>query len=118
MRKVAKRALVLSTLLVALSLVVAIATSGITHRMRAEIIVRKADIGIPGITKTYEATLTNRGLLAARVTRCDFIDDTMSPGTMVAYAIQRWNQGAAQWERVVELGSEFCKPYPLGIAKA
>jgi hypothetical protein len=67
----------------------------------------------------YEATLTNRGFLPVRVMQCDFLDDTMSPGTMVAYAVQRWNDGRKQWDTIVEFGkSQFCKPYPLGIVKA
>src|ERR1700723_671754 len=89
------------------------------NRLSAEVVTRSEDIGIPGITKMYEATLTNRGFLPVRVMQCDFLDDTMSPGTMVAYAVQRWNDGRKQWDTIVEFGkSQFCKPYPLGIVKA
>jgi hypothetical protein len=88
-------------------------------QLRAEVLTRSEDIGIPGITKMYETTLTNRGLLPVSVTRCDFIDDSGSPGTMVAYAVQRWNESRKQWDVIVEFGkSQFCKPYPLGIVKA
>jgi hypothetical protein len=87
--------------------------------LRADLVVTNADIGIPGISKMYEATLTNRGLLPVRVTRCNFIDDTLSPGTNVAYAVQRWDGGSKRWATVVEWRqSEFCKPYPLGIVEA
>jgi hypothetical protein len=89
------------------------------NQLRAKVLTRSEDIGIAGITKMYEATLTNRGFLPARVTQCDFIDDTGSPGTMVAYAVQRWNDSLKQWDMVVEFGkSQFCKPYPLGIVNA
>jgi hypothetical protein len=88
-------------------------------QLRAKVLTRSEDIGIPGITKMYEATLTSRGLLPVSITRCDFIDDTGSPGTMVAYAVQRWNESRKQWDTIVEFGkSQFCKPYPLGIVKA
>jgi hypothetical protein len=89
------------------------------NRLRAEVLTRTEDIEIPGITKMYEATLTNRGFLPVRVEECDFLDDTMSPGTMVAYAVQRWNDNRKQWDTIVEFGkSQFCKPYPLSIVKA
>ncbi len=87
--------------------------------LRAQLIVTNANIGIPGITKMYEAKITNVGRLPVLVSRCNFLDDTLSPGTMVAYAVQRWDQAARRWVMVVEWSqSEFCKPYPLGIVKA
>jgi hypothetical protein len=73
-------------------------------RLHADMVVTNANIGIPGISKMYEATLTNQGRLPARVTRCDFIDDTLSPGTSVAYAVQRWDAGSKRWVTVVEFG--------------
>jgi len=67
----------------------------------------------------YEAKLTNSGFLPIRVSRCDFMDDSSAPGTMVAYALQRWDDPRKQWVTVVEFGkSQFCKPYPLGIVRA
>lgn len=96
-----------------------VAMSDIRRGLRAETIVDHADMGIPGITKAYEGKLTNHGFWPVHVTRCDFIDDAMSPGTMLAYAVQRWNEARKQWETVVQFSkAEFCKPYPLGIVKA
>jgi hypothetical protein len=104
----------------AVGLLVATLTSKlIPPRLSGEVEVTNADIGIPGITKMYEGTITNHGFLPVRVTRCDFIDDSMAPGTMVAYAVQRWNENLKRWDTVVDMsGPEFCKPYPLGIIKA
>jgi hypothetical protein len=42
--------------------------------LHADVIVRNADLGIAGITKTYEAKLTNYGIFPASVTVCDFIE--------------------------------------------
>jgi|KBSMisStaDraftv2_1062788.scaffolds.fasta_scaffold165733_2 hypothetical protein len=85
----------------------------------AELVVRNADMGIPGISKVYEARLVNRAWWPIRVSRCDFVDDTLSPGRSVAYAVQRWDKNENRWTTVVEARvSNFCKPYPLGIVKA
>jgi hypothetical protein len=91
---------------------------GASH-FKAEVVIRSEDMGIPGITKMYDATLTNAGLLPARVTWCNFVDDASSTGTIMAYAVQRWNESLKQWRTVVELGKDrFCQPYPMGIMKA
>jgi hypothetical protein len=60
---------------------------GSSEGLRAQLIVSKADIGIPGISKMYEAKLVNRGLWPVRISRCDFVDDSFSPGKMDAYAV-------------------------------
>ena len=100
-------------------LVAAVASKLIPSRLSAEVKVTNADIGIPGVTKMYEATVINRGLLPVRVARCDFIDDASAPGTMVAFAVQRWNKDLERWETIVDTsGPRFCKPYPLGIVEA
>lgn len=107
------------TLVVAFGIVTAVTKPGATRGLRAEVAITREDIGIPGITKAYSATLTNRGRLPVRVARCNFITDAMAPGTEVAYAVQRWNESSKQWDTIVQFGkSEFCKPYPLGIVKA
>ncbi len=91
----------------------------IPSQLKADFRVTDADIGIPGVTKMYEATVRNRGLLPVRVARCNFIDDASAPGTMVAFAVQRWNKNLKQWETIVDMsGPQFCKPYPLGIVEA
>jgi hypothetical protein len=47
------------------------------------------------------------------------MDDSSAPDTMVAYALQRWDDPRKQWVTVVEFDkSQFCKPYPLGIVRA
>jgi len=87
--------------------------------LRTSVNIEKADLGIPGITKVYNATVTNFDGKPVRITRCDFMDDTMSPGTMVAYAIQRWDKQNQRWEEVVGTSTKtFCHPYPLGIVRA
>jgi hypothetical protein len=90
--------------------------AGILH---AEIIVSKTDSGIPGITKTYEGRIRNLGPFPVLVTSCDFISDVFEHGTMVAYAVQRWEKTSAAWVTVVALDKKaFCKPYPLGISQS
>jgi len=73
-------------------------------------------IGIPGLTKTYEAALTNSGVLPVRVTVCDFVADTFEHGKSIAHAVERWDQSAGKWRFFWGISREdFCKPYPLGI---
>ena len=88
-------------------------------KLQARIVVEKADIGIPGVTKMYHAKLTNLGLRRAWVTRCDFVDDSMTSGTMIAHAVQRWDRVASTWTTISASDiNSFCKPYPLGIVEA
>jgi hypothetical protein len=89
-----------------------------TAGLKAELSMSNADIGIPGISKMYEARIVNRGLWPVRVQRCDFVDDAMTPGKMVAYAVERWDESAKRWTTVVDGSKGFCKPYPLGIVRA
>jgi hypothetical protein len=87
--------------------------------LHADAVVRKGDIGIEGISKLYEARLTNYGLYPVKVTVCDFISDAFAHGTMAAYAVERWNRQVGKWETVVVWDkSKFCRPYPLGIVQA
>lgn len=87
--------------------------------LHADVIVRSGSIGIPGVTKTYEAELNNLGFLPTRVTRCEFVDDASSHGTMIAYAVERWDGSLSGWKTVVNLNeASFCKPYPPGIVWA
>jgi len=84
--------------------------------LHAEIQMQKADIGIEGISKMYEAKLTNFGFLPQQVRACDFITDASAKGTMVAYAVQQWDTESRNWKTVFEdEKSSFCRPYPLGI---
>jgi hypothetical protein len=87
--------------------------------LHADVVVSKGDIGIEGISKLYEAKLTNYGPLPAKVTACDFITDASARGTMVAYAVDQWDNRLKKWKTVVEFEeSTFCRPYPLGISEA
>ena len=87
--------------------------------LRTDVFVDNADIGIPGISKMYEARLVNREWWPIRVHYCAFVDDTNSPGTMVAYAVERWDNALHSWKTIVRAnGADFCKPYPLGIVRA
>jgi hypothetical protein len=87
--------------------------------LHADVAVRKGDIGIEGISKLYEARVTNYGLYPVKVTACDFISDASAHGTMVAYAVERWNRQMGKWETAVVWDeSRFCRPYPLGIAQS
>ena len=75
----------------------------------------KADpggIGIPGLTKTYEAVLTNRSLLPVRVSVCDYTTDGMEHGKGVAYYAERWEQSSGEWRFFWGIPrQEFCKPH-------
>lgn len=119
MRALRKTSAVVGCALVATAVFVFAIPKLVHQRLLAAVVVRNRDMGIPGVTKTYEATLENRGLAPVNITRCDFVDDAGGRGTEVAYAVQRWDEGRDQWETVVQVDkSEFCKPYPLGIVKA
>jgi hypothetical protein len=81
-----------------------------------DIVVHDASIGIPGITKMYEATPTNYGLLPVLVERCNYLSDTSALGAMVAYNIERWDPANHTWARVVEFAkATFCTPVPLSM---
>jgi len=114
--------LALAAIVVLLIVVAALAIGrlpGSRKGLHAQLVVVNADIGIPGISKMYEARLVNHALWPIRISRCDFVDDTLTPGRMVAYAVQRWDNSTTRWTTVVEASaSGFCKPYPLGIVKA
>jgi hypothetical protein len=87
--------------------------------LRAEVVMTKADIGIPGISRMYETRLVNRGLWPARVSYCAFVDDSMSPGKKIGYRVERWDKLGQKWTTIVNAhGRDFCKPYPLGIVRA
>jgi hypothetical protein len=68
--------------------------------LHADVVIRKADFGIPGITKTYEAKLTNFGFTPARVRACEFISDTLSLETQPFYLAEKWNTSTSKWENI------------------
>jgi len=86
--------------------------------LHADLVVRKADYGIDGITKAYEAKLTNYGLTSVSITVCDFIDDTMSHGAFVGSTVEKWDHSGGTWRSIFRTEkSAFCQPYPLGLVE-
>ena len=83
--------------------------------LHADLVVSKGDIGVEGITKLYEARLTNYGLLPVKVTSCDFTTNASAHETKVAYAVEQWQGSQNKWKTVDYGESTFCQPYPLGI---
>ena len=105
-------------LLVFVSICVITVLGGPAVGLRAELNIENADIGIPGITKMYEARLINRSRWPIRVHYCDFVDDAMAHGEVVAYTIERWDGVAHEWRTIVHAnGLDFCRPYPLGMTQ-
>jgi hypothetical protein len=86
--------------------------------LHADVTIANGDIGIPGITKQYDAHVTNFGIFPRRIERCEFITDTFAPGMSVGYRLQQWDIASRRWQTVLDAASEYCRPYPLGIIKA
>jgi hypothetical protein len=82
--------------------------------LHADLVVSKGDIGLEGITKLYEARLTNYGLLPAKVTACDFTTYASAHGTKVAYTVEQWDSRQNKWMPVEYGEPPFCRRYPLG----
>src|SRR5215510_6120258 len=86
--------------------------------LHADLMVRKADYGIDGITKAYEAKLTNYGPTPVSITVCDFIDDTMSHDALVYSTVEKWDPSSGTWRSIFKSEkSAFCHPYPLGMVE-
>lgn len=84
--------------------------------LHADYSVSPVDLSIPGITKVYDATLTNFGLLPRKIYACESLTDAMAHETSLPYAIQKWNGKAQAWNTVLQpTKASFCTPYPLGI---
>jgi hypothetical protein len=86
--------------------------------LHADYSIAKADIGIPGISKLYDAHVTNFGIFPRRIERCEVLTDTFAPGVSVGYRLQQWNTASRRWQTILDAASEYCRPYPLGIIKA
>jgi hypothetical protein len=79
----------------------------------------KSDTGIPGLATWYEAHLVNHGVFPVRIQVCDFVDDTSSRGTMLAYSVQRFDQKKGSWQTIADASDvRSCHPYPLGWIEA
>ena len=86
--------------------------------LHSDYTVSRVDLSIPGITKVYDATLTNFGFVPRKISACEFVTDAMEHGTQLAFAIQKWDRTAQAWNTTLRPSVEsFCKPYPLGIVK-
>lgn len=104
MRLVKKAALVLLSFLL-----LACSTPEIGHVLRfghfaplgrhADVIVRKADYGIPGISRVYEPRLSNFGIAPETVIACEVREDwdSMSYVTEVPNSIEKWNSDLKKW---------------------
>jgi hypothetical protein len=87
-----------------------------TVRLEVEVISRPTQIGIPGITKMYEALLKNEGTSPVKVRVCDAVDDGMHRHIYLAHTIERWDSESRRWKAFWQIPSqEFCRPYPTGI---
>ena len=86
--------------------------------LHADVSVANGDIGIAGITKLYDANVTNFGIFPRRIERCEFVTDASAPGVSVGYRLQQLDMASHRWQTVVDAASEYCRPYPLGIIKA
>jgi hypothetical protein len=86
--------------------------------LHADYSVAKVDIGIPGISKLYDAHITNFGILLRRIGRCEFVTDAFASGVGIRYRLQRWEGASRRWDTVLDAASEYCRAYPLGPIKA
>jgi hypothetical protein len=87
--------------------------------LHAEYSVEEGDIGIPGVTKMYDARLVNRGRTPVRIEVCAFLSDASANGEAVAYSVQKYEANKAMWMTIVDASdARTCRPYPLGWATA
>ena len=105
-----------------LTAIAVIATVGVvvelrsSPHLRASVEIASADLGIPGITKTYKPVLTNVGVKPVRVMRCNAIGDVMTRMTFLADAVQRWDESTNRWQTISgDTAQNFCKPAALSI---
>jgi hypothetical protein len=84
--------------------------------LHSDVTVVKGDIGIPGITKLYDAHVTNFGILPRRIERCEFMTDNFAHGVSLGYRLQQRDKLSGGWKTVSDNAADYCRPYPLGIA--
>jgi hypothetical protein len=90
----------------------------VSYGLHVDPLNRDADIGIPGQTKMYWARLSNYSLRSVTLPACDFVTDTLSPGTEYPYAVQRFDTSSNTWNTVMdESGEWFCRPVPLSTVE-
>jgi hypothetical protein len=70
--------------------------------LHADVIVRKADYGIPGISKVYEPRVTNFGLAPETVMVCEVREDwdSMPYVSEIANSIEKWDPNSNKWENI------------------
>jgi len=86
--------------------------------LHADYGVAKGDIGVPGVTKLYDAHITNFGIFPRRIERCEFVTDALASGVSVGYRLQQWDAKSRRWHTVLDAASAYCRPYPLGMVEA
>jgi hypothetical protein len=87
--------------------------------LRAEYSVETADLGIPGITKMYDARLVNRGITPVRIEVCRFVTDAGGRGDAPAFSVQKFDAKSSTWETIADASdARVCRPYPLGWSTA
>src|SRR5260370_21088155 len=119
------RTLILVIVALATSLIIFIAfvfvekTSQNFSVLHAEYTVETADIGIPGVTKMYDARLVNSGRAPVRVEICAYIDDAGGGGDAPAFFVQKYDGKRATLETILDASNaRTCHPYPLGWVTA
>src|SRR5215472_17274857 len=70
--------------------------------LHAEYSVDRADIGIPGVTKMYDARLVNFGSRPVRIEVCAYMDDASAKGQAVAFSVQRFDVRSSSWVTIVD----------------
>jgi hypothetical protein len=83
--------------------------------LHADVTVRKADYGIPGISKVYEPRLSNFGITPKTVVVCRVQEDWDSASFVIEVdnSIEKWNPNSKQWENIFRgTDKSFGCPYP------
>lgn len=85
--------------------------------LHADIHIASHSAGILGIVKTYEASLTNYGMIPVSVEKCSFTSDVSGSFTKLSYNIERWDLNKKQWVIAAEFAtSDYCSPAPLSMS--
>lgn len=124
MEIVPKRRVVLTALLITSLLMSACGAVQLYHRlayghfvsigMHLDVESEQTSIGIPGQTHLYWAELSNFGPWPRWFAACDYVSDTLTPGTDYYYAVQRWDEPTKNWKTVgIPDSEESCVPIPL-----
>lgn len=83
--------------------------------LHTDVTVRKADYGIPGISKVYAPRLSNFGIAPKTVMVCRVKEDWDSSSyvTEVANSIEKWDPNSKQWENIFgDRDKSFGCPHP------